>query len=124
MRNCFLPGNTFGRTPVPAWERVLSRVEKITETGCWIFMGSVKANGYCSVGVGSLRDGSRRVDYAHRVVFEAVKGPIPKDLELDHLCRVRCCVNPDHLEPVTSRENLQRGAKARRKSRPSQEVSA
>lgn len=47
--------------------------------------------------------------YAHRVYYEARFGPIPAGLQLDHLCRNRGCVNPDHLEPVTCRENLMRG---------------
>lgn len=46
---------------------------------------------------------------AHRVSFEHYKHPIPQGLTLDHLCRVTRCVNPDHLEPVTQRENLLRG---------------
>ena len=46
---------------------------------------------------------------AHRVSYEALVGPIPKDLCIDHLCRVRNCVNPAHLEPVTVRENILRG---------------
>lgn len=46
---------------------------------------------------------------AHRVAYELLVGPIPEGLVLDHLCRVRHCVNPDHLEPVTKRENERRG---------------
>ena len=44
-----------------------------------------------------------------RVAYEMVVGPIPDGLQIDHLCRVRNCVNPDHLEPVTPRENTMRG---------------
>ncbi len=46
---------------------------------------------------------------AHRRVYELLRGPIPEGLTLDHLCRERSCVNPDHLEPVTFRENIRRG---------------
>ena len=46
---------------------------------------------------------------AHRYAYEELVGPIPEGLQLDHLCRNRSCVNPDHLEPVTCRENLRRG---------------
>ncbi|MEU7240240.1 HNH endonuclease signature motif containing protein [Streptomyces sparsogenes] len=46
---------------------------------------------------------------AHRFAYETLVGPIPEHLQLDHLCRVRHCVNPDHLEPVSSRENTRRG---------------
>ena len=52
---------------------------------------------------------------AHRFVYEQTKGPILEGLTIDHLCRVRCCVNPDHLEVVTIQENIQRGFAARRK---------
>ena len=47
--------------------------------------------------------------YAHRASYELAKGPIPDGMHLDHLCRVTCCINPDHLEPVTNRENARRG---------------
>lgn len=50
---------------------------------------------------------------AHRVYFEEYVGPIPADEQLDHLCRVRCCVNPNHLEPVSGAENVRRGAKTK-----------
>lgn len=46
----------------------------------------------------------------HRYSYERAEGPVPAGLELDHLCRVRSCVNPEHLEPVTHRENMRRGS--------------
>ncbi len=52
-------------------------------------------------------EGKRRV--AHRVVYKVLRGDVPKGLDLDHLCRNRRCVNPDHLEIVTHRENVLRG---------------
>lgn len=64
-------------------------------------------NGYGSVSV------NRRPYRAHRFYWEQVNGPLPKGLELDHLCRVRQCVNPAHLEAVTHPENVQRGASAK-----------
>jgi hypothetical protein len=72
--------------------------------GCWLWKGAVHYGGY---GTYTARHGDKR--YAHRMVYELLVGPIPDGLDLDHLCRVRSCVNPDHLEPVTRRENLLRG---------------
>ena len=51
--------------------------------------------------------------YAHRHYYERVRGPIPANRQVDHLCRVRACVNPDHLELVTARENIRRGSNTR-----------
>lgn len=78
--------------------------DKITVTGfCWLWGGTVSDSGY---GYSALNRKSR---IAHRHVYELLVGPIPEGLHLDHLCRVRHCVNPDHLEPVTPKENLMRG---------------
>jgi len=77
-------------------------------SGCLIWLGYVDADGYGHIasGDGHSARGRRRV---HRVAYELTKGPIPKGLVLDHLCRVRSCVNPDHMEPVTIGENVRRG---------------
>jgi hypothetical protein len=72
-------------------------------TGCWLWVRYVKPNGYGGL---CFRGRNR---YAHRVSYEAFRGPIPTGLHLDHLCRVRSCVNPDHLEAVTCRTNVLRG---------------
>jgi hypothetical protein len=55
---------------------------------------------------------SKRSRAAHRVSYETFVGPIPQGLQIDHLCRVRNCVNPQHLEPVTGVENVRRGMAA------------
>lgn len=95
-----------GPQPRPAIDRVLDKV-LVDERGCWLFQGSLSHNGY---GQTSARvNGQIRHLRAHRVTYEHFIGPIPEALTLDHLCRVRHCVNPHHLEPVTMRENLLRG---------------
>lgn len=107
------PGRTPRRLPVtqPKYTPVLP-VEKliphIDATGdCWEWIGTVSSAGY---GVLSVKiDGEWRHRRAHRLVWTALCGPIPGNLPLDHLCRFRRCVNPDHLEPVTNRENCLRG---------------
>lgn len=71
-------------------------------TGCWLWLGSLNHNGY---GTGSMGGESYR---AHRLSHELFKGPIPEYMQIDHLCRVRCCVNHEHLEAVPQRENNRR----------------
>lgn len=90
------------------FEKAMSRVDKQPD-GCWLYTGALMADGYARV-----KDTS--TDHAllvHRVVYEQLVGPIPDGLVLDHLCRVRNCVNPKHLEPVTGAENIRRGVRAR-----------
>lgn len=84
-------------------ERFWARVDASGD--CWLWMSGRNGNGY---GVTYAR-GRSRPTVAHRWAWESLVGPIPKGLYLDHLCRVRRCVNPDHLDVVTNRENLVRG---------------
>lgn len=75
----------------------------IDSNGCWNWNRFVDHNGY-----GSFRiKGNTRT--AHRVIWELLRGKVPEGLVLDHLCRNRKCVNPEHLEVVTQRENCMRG---------------
>lgn len=78
---------------------------------CWIFVGAGSGIGYRSIWA-AKSDGTFTVRRAHRVAYELLVGPIPEGLALDHLCRVRSCVNPAHLEPVTHTENMQRSVGA------------
>ena len=73
-------------------------------TPCWLWTSSKTPDGY---GKTSLR---RKTLLAHRVSFEHAVGSIPQGMELDHLCRNRACVNPEHLEIVTRRINQIRGS--------------
>jgi hypothetical protein len=79
----------------------------VPESGCWIWLGSLNTNGYGDVSPCKATEGRSRL--AHRLSYEQANGPIPDGLELDHLCRVRCCINPDHLEPVVKQVNILRG---------------
>ena len=86
---------------------MLARVEDkfIPEpnSGCWLWHAGHTPAGYGTVRIKGVRK------YAHRVVYEELVGDIPAGLDLDHLCRVTACVNPEHLEPVTRKENCRRG---------------
>ena len=83
-------------------ERFTSKYTEDPESGCWVWHGSRTPLGYGRFWFG-------RGQQAHRVSYEYHVGPIPEGLHIDHLCRNTSCVNPDHLEPVTPRENILRG---------------
>ena len=87
--------------------RFAAKINKNGPNGCWIWTGFADKAGYAR-----LRGSGGRyaeVLYAHRYSYERFVGPIPDGLTIDHLCRVRRCVNPVHLEAVTHRENMLRG---------------
>jgi hypothetical protein len=84
------------------WKGGIENYVPEPNTGCWLWLGTTFPLGYANVRFG----GKSRL--AHRVMYELVNGPIPDGLQLDHLCRVRSCINPAHLQPVTARENTRR----------------
>lgn len=84
-------------------ERVLHRL-MITNNGCWVTSYSTKSTGYAAITVNPTQR-----TYLHRFMYEHYVGLIPAGLQIDHLCRNRRCINPDHLEPVTPGENARRG---------------
>lgn len=71
---------------------------------CWLWTGAKQKSGY-----GKFSAPGGKTVLAHRFAYGALVGAIPQGLTLDHLCRVRRCVNPDHLEPVSAIENANRG---------------
>lgn len=84
-------------------ESIMSRISFEPFSGCWIWMGCTDTMGY-----GQVRRNNKN-NQVHTVTYQNFIGLIPDGLELDHLCRIRCCCNPHHLEPVTHRENVRRG---------------
>lgn len=87
--------------------RSVARNVWVDKSGCWLWIASVNKGGY-----GQCYRGGK-LHRAHRLVYSLMVGPIPDGLQLDHLCRRRCCVNPEHLEPVTAKENVRRSLSAR-----------
>ena len=85
-------------------DRIEAKIMRVMD-GCWLWTAATVPNGY-----GQVRWRGRNSP-AHRVVYEILVGPLPHPahLEADHLCRVVCCVNPDHIQFVTHKENVQRG---------------
>ncbi len=86
-----------------ALDRAIAKL-RFDDSGCWVWTGYRNENGYGQIGADSV------VVLAHRWFYEQLVEPIPEGLTLDHLCRVKACVNPEHLEPVTLAENIRRSA--------------
>ena len=91
-------------TPHALPDRIRTKFEIVGDPDdeCWLWTASLR-DGY-----GQLRY-EGRIRGAHVVIYELLVGPVPTELELDHLCRARRCVNPAHMEPVTHAINLWRG---------------
>lgn len=82
----------------------LSKIDKLPD-GCWRWTGYIDTK----TGCGRMYGGNYQTVNVHTVMYTQIVGPVPEGLELDHLCRHRWCVNPDHLEAVTHAVNLARG---------------
>lgn len=98
-KNMDAPIRRAGSDPERFWEKVQKT------DSCWLWTGAKSSAGYGTFNLGD----NRGYDYAHRVAYRLLAGPIPDGLVIDHLCRVRHCCNPDHLEPVDPAENVRRG---------------
>ncbi|TQL46685.1 HNH endonuclease [Homoserinimonas aerilata] len=88
------------KTPI---EDRLAQHHRVDDNGCWRWTAYVDPHGYGTIQI------DRKQMLAHRVSYETHVGDIPDGLHIDHLCRVRDCINPAHLEPVTQIENTRRG---------------
>lgn len=97
-------GTTELPKPQPLDDRLMRHARFDFDTGCIEWTACVDPDGYGRIKV----DGQTRM--AHRVAYEMFVGPIPEGLHLDHLCRNRKCINPHHLDPVSSLVNTRRGA--------------
>ena len=86
------------------FDRFYPKVQMEPNSGCWIWDAGINAYGY-----GTFAGYSGETELAHRVSYEMHVGKIPPGMQIDHRCRLRCCVNPDHLEVVTKEENYRRG---------------
>jgi hypothetical protein len=80
-----------------------AKVEKKGHLGCWVWTGAINPKGYGTFNTGET------TTTAHRYAYELLVGPVPEEMQLDHICRVRACVRPTHLEVVTQSENVMRG---------------
>jgi HNH endonuclease len=89
----------------PLLERFEEKYIPEPNSGCWIWVGALDRDGYGRFYV----DGTATSVSAHRISYALFKDILASDLQLDHLCRNRLCINPDHLEQVTARENWNRG---------------
>jgi hypothetical protein len=93
-----------GSTPLPKRIKIWRQLSETNEKGCWLWTGAIcRKTGYGHAGF------KGKVYTVHSLVFEHYHGTVPLGLELDHLCRIRRCWNPDHLEPVTHKVNCDRG---------------
>ena len=97
-----MPKGIYQRTRTPIKERFWKQVKKL-ENGCWVWTG------HLVMGYGQFWISHTEPIRAHRFSYLMAKASIPEGLQLDHLCRKKACVNPEHLEAVTQSVNLLRG---------------
>lgn len=87
-------------------DQLFDRTIPEPNSGCWLWTGALCSGGYAML----HKPGTKRdVFRVHRLSYKLANGSIDDDLQVDHLCRIRSCINPDHLEAVTQTENVMRG---------------
>lgn len=102
------------------YKRLMTKTVRIPESGCWIFLGAIKPNGYGDIWMNG------KVVGAHRASYKLFVGSIPNGFDVCHTCDVRCCINPDHLFTGTRQDNMkdcrkkERTAASRARLSPSQ----
>jgi hypothetical protein len=92
----------------PRLTSLLGRYTLDPVTGCWVWLLKIRKDGY-----GSVCFNGKSSQLAHKVSYELVNGIVPEGMELDHTCKNRKCINPNHLEPVPHKVNVQRGSLAK-----------
>lgn len=97
--------------------RYASDVYPEPNTGCWIWVGCTSRVGYGMIAV-PKESGQPFGTGAHRVFYQALRGIIPRGMVIDHLCKVKACVNPDHMEVVTLAENTRRAQSGSKHPKP------
>lgn len=110
------PVNLTELLKLPGNNTLTERFKKYVKFGevghCWLWTGGTARGGYgmlAAVGV----SGRRTTVKPHRISWHVFRGEIPEGFDVDHLCRNRLCVNPNHLEPTTRKTNLRRGKQSR-----------
>lgn len=87
----------------PMRDRLIDGSVPEPNSGCWLWLRALRDNGYATIKTGG------KSELAHRVSYRTFRGQIPEGLDIDHLCRTRACINPEHLDPVIPVVNWWRG---------------